>query len=71
MFFFAGENSRKCLLDISRGGNFYDTTPVSFINLKGIWILFSREGNFYKEDKSTKNAKIIPTREFPRLQYVF
>ena len=25
-------------------------------------------GNFPKEDKSTKNAKISPTQKFPRLQ---
>ena len=27
-------------------------------------------GNFYEEDKSAKNAKITPTRKFPRLQYM-
>ena len=27
-------------------------------------------GNFRKEDKSAKNAKITPTRKFPHLQYV-
>ena len=37
-------------------------TPISFILIhKGIWVLFSRGGNFPREDKSAKNAKIIPT----------
>ena len=28
-------------------------------------------GNFRKEDKSAKNAKITPTRKFPRLQQIY
>ena len=39
-----GEISQKCWQDISRGGNH-----------KGIWVLFSRGGNFHDEDKSAKN----------------
>ena len=34
-----------------------------------MWVLFSRGGNFRNEGKSAKNAKITPTRKFPRLQY--
>ena len=30
---------------------------------------FSRGGNFREEDKSAENAKITPTRKFPRLKY--
>ena len=41
----------------------------SYFLHKGIWVLFSRGGNFREEDKSAKNAKITPTRKFPRLQY--
>ena len=29
---------------------------------KGIWVLFSRGGNFCEEDKSAKNAKITPLK---------
>ena len=41
----------------------------SYFLHKGIWVLFSRWGYFREEDKSAKNAKITPTRKFPRLQY--
>ena len=30
---------------------------------KGIWVLFSRGGNFHEEDKIVKNTKITPTRK--------
>ena len=30
-YFRWGKISRKCWQDISRGGNFHDTTPISFI----------------------------------------
>ena len=36
----------------------------------GIWVFFSRGGNFRGEDQNAKNAKITPTRKFPRLQYL-
>ena len=67
-YFRWGKISRKCWQDISHGGNFHDSTPY-FLH-KGIWVLLSRGGNFREEDKSAKNAKITPTRKFPRLQYV-
>ena len=35
---------------------------------KGIWVLFSRGGNFREEDK---NTKITPMRKFPRLQLLY
>ena len=31
---------------------------------KGVWVLFSRGGNFREEDKSAKNAKITPREIF-------
>ena len=68
-YFRWGKISRKCWQDISRGGNFHETTPFSFINSYGF--LFSRGGNFREEDKSAKNAKITPTRKFPRLWNLF
>ena len=40
---------------VSRGGNFHDTTPISFIKAYGFYF---RMGNFWEEDKSLKNAKI-------------
>ena len=66
-YFRWGKISRKCWQDISRGGYFHDTTPNSFIKVYGVF--FSRGGNFREKDKSAKNAKITPTRKFPRLQY--
>ena len=41
----------------------------SYFLHKGIWVLFSRGGNFREEDKSAKNVKITPTRNFPGLRY--
>ena len=46
-------------------------TILSYFVHKAVWALFSRGGNFREEDKSAKNAKIIPTRNFPRLQNSF
>ena len=59
-YFRWGKISRKCWQGISCGGNFHNTTPISVIKANGL--------NF-REDKSAKNAKIIPTRKFPRLKY--
>ena len=67
-YFRWGKISRKCWPDISRGDNFYDSTPISFINAYGF---FFRVGVvFAKKTKARKNAKITPMRKFPRLQYV-
>ena len=62
-YFRWGNISRKHWQDISRGGNFHDITPIIFIT-EGIWVLFSRGGNFREEDKSAKNAKITPRDNF-------
>ena len=67
-YFRWGGISRKLWQDISLGGNFHDTTPISFIKAYGFYFLFSRGGNFREEDKNAKNANITPTRKFPRLQ---
>ena len=66
-YFRLGKISWKCWQVISHGGNFHDTTPISFT--KAYWVYFSRWGNICKEDKSVKNSKITPTRKFPSLQY--
>ena len=34
---FAGKISQKCWQDISLGGHFYDTTPISFIKVYGFY----------------------------------
>ena len=36
-YFRWGEISRKCWQDISQGGNFHETTPISFINAYGFY----------------------------------
>ena len=65
-YFRWGKISRKCWQDISRGGNFHDSTPIFFIKAYGFNF---RAGVFREEYQSAKNAKISPTRKFPRLQY--
>ena len=37
VIFAGGEISRKCWQDISRGGNFHDTIPISFIKAYGFF----------------------------------
>ena len=64
VIFAGGEFCENLSKTFHRGGNFHDTTPVSFIKAYGIY--YSRGGNFREEDKS---AKITHTRKFPRLQY--
>ena len=66
-YFRWGKISRKYWQDLSRGGNFHDTTHIFLI--KSLWVLFSRGGNFREEGNIAKNAKFTPTRKFPRLQY--
>ena len=62
--FSLGENSRKCWQDISYGDNFPD---ASLISLKYMGFI-SRGESFHEEGNIMKNAKITPTRKFPRLQ---
>ena len=67
-YFRWGKISRKCWQDISRGGNFHDTAPISFIKAYGynfrVGVIFA------KKTKARKTRKITPTRKFPRLQYL-
>ena len=65
---------------IFAGGKFHENVGKTFhmgviftillvFPYKGIWVLFSCGGNFWKEDKSVKNTKITPTRKCPCLQF--
>ena len=58
--------SWKCWKDISHGGNFHDTTHISFIKAYGFY--FRVGVIFAKKTKARKMWKITPTRKFPRLQ---
>ena len=66
-YFRWGKISRKHWQDFSRGGNFQDTTPISFIKAYGFY--FYMGVIFAKKTKAQKNTKITLTRKFPHLQY--
>ena len=66
-YFCWGEISRNCCQDISRGGNFHDTTPISFIKAYGFY--FRVGVIFAKKTKARKTRKFPPREKFPRLQY--
>ena len=56
------------------GGDFANMLARPFTILliylhKVMWVLFSRRGFFREKVNIAKNAKITPTRKFPRLQY--
>ena len=61
-YFRWGKISRKCWQDISRGGNFYDTTPISFIN--GCGFYFRVGVIFAKKTKARKTRKLPPRKNF-------
>ena len=62
VFFRWGKISQKCWQDISRGGNFHDTTPISFIKTYGfyfsLWVIFA------KKRKARKTRKLPPRENF-------
>ena len=61
-YFRWGKISRKCWQDISRGGNFHETTPFSFINSYGFYL---RVGViFAKKTKAQKTRKLPPCENF-------
>ena len=67
---FAGGKFRENVVkDISRGGNFHDSTPICFIKAYGFY--FRVGVIFAKKTKARKTRKLPPTRKIPRLQYVF
>ena len=70
MVIFAGGKFRDYVIKVTvhfTWGKF--SRYYSYFLHKGTWVLFSHGGNFRAGHKSAKNAKITPTRKFPRLQY--
>ena len=61
-YFRWGKISRKCWQDISRGGNFHDTTPISFIKAYGFY--FRVGVIFAKKTRSRKTRKLPPRENF-------
>ena len=61
-YFRWGKISRKCWQDISRGGNFHDTTPISFIKAYGFY--FRVGVIFAKKTKARKTRKLPPRENF-------
>ena len=55
-YFHWGKISRKCWQDISRGGNFHDTTSISFIKAYGFY--FCVGVIFVKKTKARKTQKL-------------
>ena len=58
-YFRWGKISRKCWQDISRGGNFHDPAPISFIKAYGFYF---RAGVILA--KKTKTRKLPPPGNF-------
>ena len=52
--------SRKCWQDISRGGNFHDTAPISFIEAYGFYF---RVGVIFAMNKKALKTRKLPPRE--------
>ena len=61
-YFRWGKISRNCSQDISRGGNFHDTTHISFIKAYGFY--FRVGVIFAKMTKSRKPRKLPPRENF-------
>ena len=61
-YFRWGKISRKCWQDISRGGNFHDSTPFSFIKAYGFY--FRVGVIFAKKTKARKTRKLPPRENF-------
>ena len=61
-YFRWGKISRKCWQDISRGGNFHDSTHIFFINAYGFY--FRVGVIFAKKTKSRKTRKLPPCEYF-------
>ena len=58
-YFRCGKISRKCWQDISRGVDFHDTTPISFIKAH----VFLRVGLNFREEYEGANTLKLPPRE--------
>ena len=61
-YFRSGKISRKCWQDISRWGNFHDSTHIFLIKSYGFYFplgeVFRKEGNITKNLKNTPKVKI-------------
>ena len=68
-YFHWGKISRKCWQDISCGGNFHDTTHISFIKAYGFY--FRVGVIFAKKTKLRKTRKLPPSENFHSLQKLF
>ena len=61
-YFRWGKISPKCWQDVSRGGNFHDTTPISFLKVYGFY--FCVGVIFAKKAKARKTRKITLHENF-------
>ena len=70
-YFRWGKILRKYWQDISRGGNFHETIPISFINAYGFftWGQFSRRRKEHEKRENYHHAKISKFTVFPGLQF--
>ena len=59
-YFRWGKISRKCWRDISRGGNFHDTTNISFIKAYGFYF---RVGVIFAKKTKARKTRKLPPRE--------
>ena len=59
-YFHLGENSRKCWHDISQGGNFHYTSPISFI--KG-YVFYFRVGVIFAKKTTARKTRKLPPHE--------
>ena len=61
-YFRWGKISRKCWQDSSRGGNFHETTPISFINAYGCYfrvgVIFAKKNTKARKRENYPHAKI-------------
>ena len=71
-YFRWGKISRKCWQDISRGGNFHDTTRISFIKIYGFYfrvgVIFAKKAKREKREKYP-HAKITTFTVIARVYF--
>ena len=60
VIFVGGKISRKCLQDISRGGNFHDTTLISFIK---VYRFYFRVGEIFAKKTKVRITQKLPTHK--------
>ena len=67
-YFRWGKISRKCWLDLSRGGNFHDISPISLIKSYGFYFPV---GEIFAKKAISRKTRNCPTQKSPRLQYCY